>query len=107
MGGSWVSGPGRSPGPTRRTTTRGRPSERGVLDQGSAVRRATSRRSERTSGTSARAEGTGSVTGMPACPGLATVVFESALTEYDFGPSHPMSPVRVDLTMRLAGELGV
>jgi len=44
---------------------------------------------------------------MPACPGPATVVFEPTLTEYDFGPSHPMSPIRVDLTMRLARELGV
>jgi acetoin utilization protein AcuC len=44
---------------------------------------------------------------MPACPGPATVVFEPTLTEYDFGPSHPMSPVRVDLTMRLARDLGV
>src|SRR3954451_22127837 len=44
---------------------------------------------------------------MPACPRPATVVFDQTLTEYDFGPSHPMSPVRVDLTMRLARELGV
>jgi acetoin utilization protein AcuC len=44
---------------------------------------------------------------MPACPGPATAVFDPTLTEYDFGPSHPMSPVRVDLTMRLAGDLGV
>jgi acetoin utilization protein AcuC len=34
-------------------------------------------------------------------------VFDPTLTEYDFGPSHPMSPVRVDLTMRLARDLGV
>jgi acetoin utilization protein AcuC len=26
---------------------------------------------------------------------------------YDFGPGHPMSPVRIDLTMRLAQELGL
>ena len=44
---------------------------------------------------------------MPACSGPATVVFDPTLTEYDFGPSHPMSPIRVDLTMRLAGDLGV
>jgi acetoin utilization protein AcuC len=44
---------------------------------------------------------------MPSCPGPATVVFDPTLTEYDFGPSHPMSPVRVDLTMRLAGDLGI
>ena len=44
---------------------------------------------------------------MPACPGPATVVFDQSLTEYDFGPGHPMSPLRVDLTMRLATELGV
>lgn len=41
------------------------------------------------------------------CTGPATVVFDQSLTEYDFGPAHPMSPVRVDLTMRLADELGV
>jgi acetoin utilization protein AcuC len=35
------------------------------------------------------------------------VVFDPSLTEYDFGPAHPMSPVRVDLTMRLARALGV
>jgi acetoin utilization protein AcuC len=43
----------------------------------------------------------GSVSG-PAC-----VVFDPTLTDYDFGGSHPMSPTRVDLTMRLAEELGV
>ncbi|KAJ1684555.1 hypothetical protein LUZ63_020310 [Rhynchospora breviuscula] len=37
----------------------------------------------------------------------ACVVFDESLTGYDFGPSHPMNPVRVDLTMRLAGQLGV
>jgi acetoin utilization protein AcuC len=41
------------------------------------------------------------------CPGPAVVVFDQSLTEYDFGASHPMSPVRVDLTMRLAESLGV
>jgi acetoin utilization protein AcuC len=41
------------------------------------------------------------------CSGPATVVFDQSLTEYDFGPEHPMSPLRVDLTMRLATELGV
>jgi acetoin utilization protein AcuC len=44
---------------------------------------------------------------MPACEGPASVVFDQSLTEYDFGPTHPMGPVRVDLTMRLADELGV
>jgi acetoin utilization protein AcuC len=43
---------------------------------------------------------------MPACSGPATVVFDASLTEYDFGPAHPMSPLRVDLTMRLAEDLG-
>ncbi|MGZ4463993.1 MAG: acetoin utilization protein AcuC [Nocardioides sp.] len=41
------------------------------------------------------------------CSGPASVVFDPSLTEYDFGAAHPMSPVRVDLTMRLADELGV
>ena len=44
---------------------------------------------------------------MPDCPGPATVVFDPSLTEYDFGPVHPMGPLRIDLTMRLAEELAV
>ena len=39
--------------------------------------------------------------------GPACVVFDPTLTAYDFGPDHPMSPLRVDLTVRLARELGV
>jgi acetoin utilization protein AcuC len=35
------------------------------------------------------------------------VVFDKTLTDYDFGPHHPMSPIRVDLTMELAAQLGV
>jgi acetoin utilization protein AcuC len=44
---------------------------------------------------------------MPACEVPASVVFDPSLTEYDFGASHPMSPIRVDLTMRLARDLGI
>jgi acetoin utilization protein AcuC len=39
--------------------------------------------------------------------GRATVVFDESLTQYDFGLGHPMAPIRVDLTMRLARALGV
>ncbi len=39
--------------------------------------------------------------------GPSSVIFDPTLVQYDFGPGHPMAPVRVDLTMRLAGELGV
>ena len=39
--------------------------------------------------------------------GPACVVFDPTLTDYDFGETHPMSPLRVDLTIRLAEELGV
>ncbi|HET6918093.1 MAG TPA: acetoin utilization protein AcuC [Jiangellaceae bacterium] len=35
------------------------------------------------------------------------VVWDDSLTHYDFGPTHPLSPVRLDLTIRLARELGV
>jgi acetoin utilization protein AcuC len=35
------------------------------------------------------------------------VVWDDALTEYNFGPSHPLAPVRVDLTMRLARSVGL
>ena len=39
--------------------------------------------------------------------GPAAVVYDAALGRYDFGPGHPMTPVRLDLTMRLATEMGV
>src|SRR5680860_422903 len=39
--------------------------------------------------------------------GSAGIVYDEALTAYDFGPGHPLAPVRVDLTMRLARALGV
>jgi acetoin utilization protein AcuC len=35
------------------------------------------------------------------------VVWDESLTTYDFGPSHPMAPLRVDLAMRLARALGL
>ncbi len=35
------------------------------------------------------------------------VPWDDALVGYDFGHDHPLDPVRVDLTMRLARELGV
>jgi len=35
------------------------------------------------------------------------VLWDDAMTAYDFGPGHPLAPVRLDLTMRLARELGV
>ncbi len=41
----------------------------------------------------------------PGC--RACSVFDEDMTAYDFGPHHPMSPVRIDLTMRLARDLGV
>ncbi|MFI6293784.1 acetoin utilization protein AcuC [Nonomuraea sp. NPDC050790] len=39
--------------------------------------------------------------------GAARVIWDDALTSYDFGPGHPLAPVRVELTMALARELGV
>ena len=35
------------------------------------------------------------------------IFWDDRLTSYDFGPGHPMNPVRVELTMELARELGV
>jgi acetoin utilization protein AcuC len=35
------------------------------------------------------------------------VLWDESLLEYDFGPSHPMSPTRLELTARLARDLGV
>ncbi|GAA4057156.1 acetoin utilization protein AcuC [Nonomuraea soli] len=39
--------------------------------------------------------------------GPARVIWDDDLTSYDFGPGHPLAPVRVELTMALARELGV
>lgn len=36
-----------------------------------------------------------------------TVIWDDGFTAYDFGPEHPMGPVRLDLTTRLARSLGV
>jgi acetoin utilization protein AcuC len=35
------------------------------------------------------------------------VVWDDVLSSYDFGPSHPMRPMRLDLTMALARQVGV
>jgi len=35
------------------------------------------------------------------------VIWDDALAAYNFGPSHPLAPVRVELTMALARALGV
>lgn len=40
-------------------------------------------------------------------PVPASVVWTSALLDYDLGGDHPLHPVRLDLTIRLASELGV
>ena len=44
---------------------------------------------------------------MSSCDGPAVVVYDPTLTDYDFGAEHPMSPLRVDLTIRLSEQLGV
>jgi acetoin utilization protein AcuC len=40
-------------------------------------------------------------------PSQARVVWDTAFTRYDFGPTHPMAPIRLDLTARLCDALGV
>jgi len=35
------------------------------------------------------------------------VVWDDVMSDYDFGPSHPMRPMRLQLTMALARQLGV
>jgi acetoin utilization protein AcuC len=39
--------------------------------------------------------------------GRLVVAWDDALVQYDFGPGHPLAPVRVALTIELAGALGV
>jgi len=36
-----------------------------------------------------------------------TVVWDDRFTRYNFGPEHPINPLRLDLTMRLAHEFGL
>jgi acetoin utilization protein AcuC len=40
-------------------------------------------------------------------PCTVHVAWDERLTDYHFGPGHPMAPVRVELTMRLAHEFGL
>ena len=40
-------------------------------------------------------------------PSQVRVVWDPGFTAYDFGPGHPMNPVRLDLTARLCEALGV
>ena len=42
----------------------------------------------------------------PAPDGVG-IVWEDALREYDFGPFHPMAPIRLELTRTLAGAAGI
>ena len=35
------------------------------------------------------------------------VAWDERLTDYHFGPGHPLAPVRVELTMQLAHEFGL
>jgi len=39
--------------------------------------------------------------------GSAGVVWDDSLAKYDFGPGHPLAPLRVQLAMRLARDLGL
>ena len=39
--------------------------------------------------------------------GSLSLIWDERLTGYDFGPGHPLAPVRVELTIALARELGV
>jgi acetoin utilization protein AcuC len=40
-------------------------------------------------------------------PSQVRVVWDPGFTAYNFGPAHPMNPVRLDLTARLCEDLGV
>jgi acetoin utilization protein AcuC len=37
----------------------------------------------------------------------AAIVYDDFLTSYDFGPGHPLAPVRIELTAQLAEALGI
>ena len=50
---------------------------------------------------------TGATSSVQTWPYGTSVVWDEVFTAYDFGPTHPMAPVRLDLTTRLARSLGV
>lgn len=39
--------------------------------------------------------------------GRAQLMWDEAVTGYDFGPEHPMDPVRLELTRKLVDALGL
>lgn len=49
----------------------------------------------------------GSTGGAEPNPAGLLIPWDEALLDYDLGPSHPLAPIRVELTMALARELGV
>lgn len=53
------------------------------------------------------AEGSPAVASPDGAVTRACVVWGREMLGYDFGPGHPMAPVRLDLTMRLTHELGL
>jgi len=44
---------------------------------------------------------------VPSAGRRPTLVWSDALTDYNLGPSHPLAPIRVELAVALARELGV
>ena len=44
---------------------------------------------------------------MTTAPTRLLVPWDESMLRYDFGPEHPLAPIRVELTMALARELGV
>ena len=40
-------------------------------------------------------------------PSQARIVWDPSFTKYNFGPTHPMAPIRLDLTARLCEALGL
>ena len=42
-----------------------------------------------------------------ACSGHVALVWDDGMAEYDFGPQHPLNPVRVELTVALIRELRI
>jgi hypothetical protein len=44
---------------------------------------------------------------MTSTPCTLHVAWDDRLAAYDFGPGHPLAPVRVELTIELARALGV
>ena len=78
-----------------------------VLDRGKVAERGTHHELAAAGGSYQKAARAGQRSGGPEMTCTVHVAWDEELAGYDFGPGHPLAPVRVELTIELARALGV